>query len=45
MDLRTLGVEVVSFASDCKAFVLPRTRVFFTFALVEVNADWFAAAI
>lgn len=44
-DLGAVRVGVVSFASDCKTFVSPRTGVTFAYASVEVNADWFAAAI
>ena len=45
MDLRALSVGVVSFTSDCTALMSLWTRVSFTYASVEVNANWFVAAV
>ena len=47
MDLRAIGVGVVSFAfaSNCNVLVSLWTRVSFVYALVEVNTNWFAAAV
>ena len=41
LELRAFNIGVVSFTSDCKAFVSPRTGVTFAYA----SADCFVAAI
>ena len=37
LDLGAVRVGVVSFASDCKVFVSPRTGVTFAYASAEIN--------